>query len=302
MFERFTDGARDVIALAHQEAQRRNHVQIGTEHILLAILQKDSGASAMVLQNLGVNLAGLSNEIEKLTRSDPKAVSTGKPRQTVGAKKAIEYAIEEARVFHHASVDTVHILLGVLRDREGVAAQVLRSVGVRLEEVRSEILKLPSVGNEQPPIERRELHGQCSHASGQTARAASYKDLPAWQKADELARQAYAVTAQLPEERIPGVASRVREIALSIPPQIAEAHDRRIADETRWFLDVALGALRELRYLLDLAESLDALKGKDLRRLADLADEVDRRLRELHASLAHRQRSPSLMASRTICE
>jgi len=285
MFERFTDRARDVMTLAHQEAQRRHHEQIGAEHILLAMMKQDREAGETLLQNLGVDLAGLSDEIEKSSRKGPKAVFTGKLRQTVGAKRALEYAIEEARVFRHVFVDVEHILLGLLRDRDGVAAQILKNAGVELEAVRAQILKLLHVGNEQPPTQRREPHGQCCEVSDQTTCAASYRDLPAWQAADELARQVYALTARLPEERIPGVASQLREIVLCIPPHTAEALGRRIAGEARWFLDNALSALGELRYLLDLAESLDALNVEDIRRLASLADEADRRLRELHVSL-----------------
>src|SRR5512137_293891 len=146
MFERFTDRARKVMALANQEAQRFNHEYIGTEHILLGLVKEGSGVGATVLKNLEVDIKKLRLEVEKLVKSGPDMVSMGKLPQTPRAKKVIEYAIEEARALNHNYVGTEHILLGLLRETEGIAAQVLMNLGLKLEDVRQEVLNLLGAG------------------------------------------------------------------------------------------------------------------------------------------------------------
>ncbi len=146
MFERFTDRARKVMALANQEAQRFNHEYIGTEHILLGLVKEGSGVGANVLKNLDVDLRTVRLEVEKLVKSGPDMVTMGKLPQTPRAKKVIEYAIEEARNLNHNYVGTEHLLLGLLREHEGVAAQVLMNLGLKLEEVREEVLNLLGAG------------------------------------------------------------------------------------------------------------------------------------------------------------
>ena len=153
MFERFTDRARKVMALAHQEAQRFNHEYIGTEHVLLGLVKEGSGVGANVLRNLNVELRNVRLEVEKLVKSGPEMVTMGKLPQTPRAKKVIEYAIEEARNLNHNYVGTEHLLLGLLRERDGVAAQVLMNLGLKLDEVREEVLNLLGAGmeNEEAP-------------------------------------------------------------------------------------------------------------------------------------------------------
>ena len=148
MFERFTDRARKVMALANQEAQRFNHEYIGTEHILLGLVKEGSGVGANVLKNLDVDLRKVRLEVEKLVKSGPEMVTMGKLPQTPRAKKVIEYAIEEARNLNHNYVGTEHLLLGLLREHDGVAAQVLMNLGLKLEEVREEVLNLLGAGGE----------------------------------------------------------------------------------------------------------------------------------------------------------
>ena len=148
MFERFTDRARKVMALANQEAQRFNHEYIGTEHVLLGLVKEGSGVGATVLKNLDVDIKKLRLEIEKLVKSGPDMVTMGKLPQTPRAKKVIEYAIEEARALNHNYVGTEHILLGLLRESEGIAAQVLMNLGLKLEDVRQEVLNLLGAGVE----------------------------------------------------------------------------------------------------------------------------------------------------------
>src|SRR3954447_4045922 len=142
MYERFTDRARKVMQLANQEAQRFNHEYVGTEHILLGLVKEGSGVAANVLKNLDVDLRKIRLEVEKIVQSGPDMVTMGKLPQTPRAKKVIEYAIEEARTLNHNYVGTEHLLLGLLREQEGVAAQVLMNLNLKLEEVREEVLNL----------------------------------------------------------------------------------------------------------------------------------------------------------------
>ncbi|HWE02180.1 MAG TPA: ATP-dependent Clp protease ATP-binding subunit [Tepidisphaeraceae bacterium] len=162
MFERFTDRARKVMALANQEAQRFNHEYIGTEHILLGLVKEGSGVGANVLKNLDVDLRKVRLEVEKLVKSGPDMVTMGKLPQTPRAKKVIEYAIEEARNLNHNYVGTEHLLLGLLREHDGVAAQVLMNLNLKLEEVREEVLNLLGAGveTEEPAQENKSQKGK----------------------------------------------------------------------------------------------------------------------------------------------
>jgi ATP-dependent Clp protease ATP-binding subunit ClpC len=160
MFERFTDRARKVMALANQEAQRFNHEYIGTEHILLGLVKEGSGVGANVLKNLDVDLRKVRLEVEKLVKSGPDMVTMGKLPQTPRAKKVIEYAIEEARNLNHNYVGTEHLLLGLLREHDGVAAQVLMNLGLKLEDVREEVLNLLGAGVESEEPQQQEKQGQ----------------------------------------------------------------------------------------------------------------------------------------------
>lgn len=136
MYERFTDRARMVMQLANQEAQRFNHEYIGTEHILLGLAKEGSGIGSMVLKNLGVDIRNVRLEVEKLVTSGPEMVTMGRIPQTPRTKKVIERAMEESRDLKHNYVGTEHLLLGLLREQEGVAAQVLMNLGVTIEAAR----------------------------------------------------------------------------------------------------------------------------------------------------------------------
>jgi len=157
MYERFTDRARKVMQLANQEAQRFNHEYIGTEHILLGLVKEGSGVAANVLKNLDVDLRKIRIEVEKIVQTGPDMVTMGKLPQTPRAKKVIEYAMDEARNLNHNYVGTEHLLLGLLREQEGVAAQVLMNLGLKLEDVRDEVLNLLGHGMEsaEPGAEER---------------------------------------------------------------------------------------------------------------------------------------------------
>jgi ATP-dependent Clp protease ATP-binding subunit ClpC len=142
MYERFTDRARKVMQLANQEAQRFNHEYIGTEHILLGLVQEGAGVAAHVLTNLEITLLKVRQEVEKIIQASPKTPDQRKLPKTPRAKKVIDYAIEEARNLNHNYVGTEHLLLGLIREQEGVASQVLLHLGLNLEVARKEILKL----------------------------------------------------------------------------------------------------------------------------------------------------------------
>ncbi|MDO8136873.1 MAG: ATP-dependent Clp protease ATP-binding subunit [Candidatus Brocadiales bacterium] len=142
MFDKFTDRARKVMALAREEARRYNHEYIGTEHILLGLVKEGSGVAATVLQNLDIELKKIRMEVEKIVQTGPDLVSVGQLPFTPKVKKVLEYAMEEAKNLGHNYIGTEHLLLGLLREHEGVAAQVLLNLGVRLEDVREEVINL----------------------------------------------------------------------------------------------------------------------------------------------------------------
>src|SRR4030081_4092112 len=152
MDERFTDRARQAMQVANQEAQGGSHEYIGTGHILLGLVKEGSGVAANVLKNLDIDLRKIRLEVEKIVQAGPDMVTMGKLPQTPRAKKVIEYSIEEARSLNHNYVGTEHLLLGLLREHDGVAAQVLMNLGLKLEEVREEVLNLLGAGveNEEP--------------------------------------------------------------------------------------------------------------------------------------------------------
>jgi ATP-dependent Clp protease ATP-binding subunit ClpA len=135
MYERFTDRARKVMQLANQEAQRFNHEYIGTEHILLGLIKEGSGIAAAVLKELGVELSKARLEVEKLMGPGPDITIMGKLPQTPRAKRVVELAMEAARELKHGYVGTEHILIGLIREKDGAAGQVLANLGVTAERV-----------------------------------------------------------------------------------------------------------------------------------------------------------------------
>ncbi|MFQ5712786.1 MAG: ATP-dependent Clp protease ATP-binding subunit [Candidatus Scalinduaceae bacterium] len=160
MFDKFTDRARKVMALAREEAKRFNHEYIGTEHILLGLVKEGSGVAANVLQNLDIDLKKIRLEVEKIVQTGPDLVSVGQLPFTPRVKKVLEYAIEEARAMGHNYIGTEHQLLGLLREQEGVAAQVLLNLGVKLEDVREEVVELLGAESSQNVKEKEEKRGK----------------------------------------------------------------------------------------------------------------------------------------------
>ena len=151
MFDKFTNRAKQVIKLAKKEAQRMNHNYLGTEHILLGLLKLGQGIAVNVLRNMSIEYDTVRQEVEKLVGFGPEIQLYGDPALTGKVKKVIEYSNEEAQALGHNYVGTEHLLLGLLRQTDGVAAQVLENLNVNLKEVRKEVLKELESFNIQMP-------------------------------------------------------------------------------------------------------------------------------------------------------
>ena len=143
MFERFTDRARRVIVLAQDEAKLLNHNYIGTEHILLGLIHEGEGVAAKALESLGISLEAVREQVEEII-GQGQQVPTGHIPFTPRAKKVLELSLREALQMNHQYIGTEHILLGLIREGEGVAAQVLIKLGADLNRVRSTVLQLLS--------------------------------------------------------------------------------------------------------------------------------------------------------------
>ena len=150
MFERFTDRARRVLVLAQEEARLLNHSFIGTEHILLGLIHEGEGLAAKALEALGISLEAVREEVEK-TIGPAGSAPTGSPPFTPRAKKVLELSLREALQLGHNYIGTEHILLGLVREGEGVAAQVLQSLGADLPRVRQQVIQLLSASSGREP-------------------------------------------------------------------------------------------------------------------------------------------------------
>lgn len=144
-FEKFTERARKVLALAQEEARRFNHNYIGTEHLLLGLVREGEGVAARVLQSMGVQLPKVRSAVEFIIGRGESTV-VGEIGLTPRARKVIEYAVDEARRLGHHYIGTEHLLLGLVREGEGIAAGVLESLGVNLEKVRQQVLQVLAQG------------------------------------------------------------------------------------------------------------------------------------------------------------
>ena len=138
----FTDRVRKVLAMAREEAIRLQHDYVGTEHILLGLIREGDGVASAVLITLTVDLEQIHERVEESVRKGKATIALGELPYTSRAKKVLEFAMSEARDFNHSYVGTEHLLLGLLREEKGIAAQVLNSLGVTLEEARGETLKV----------------------------------------------------------------------------------------------------------------------------------------------------------------
>ncbi len=159
MFDRFTDRAKKVMNLARQEAQRFNHEYLGTEHILLGLVQEGSGVAANVLKNMGIDLTKIRAEVEKIVKTGPSMVTMGQLPFTPRAKKVLELSMEEASNLGHNYIGTEHLLLGLIKENEGIAAQVLMNLGVKLEDVREEVLEFLGADSQEEEEEESSSGG-----------------------------------------------------------------------------------------------------------------------------------------------
>jgi ATP-dependent Clp protease ATP-binding subunit ClpA len=143
MFERFTDRARRVVVLAQEEARLLNHNYIGTEHILLGLIHEGEGVAACSLESLGISLEAVRGQVEEIIGQGQSA-PTGHIPFTPRAKKVLELSLREAKQLGHNNIGTEHILLGLVREGEGVAAQVLVELGADLSRVRQQVIQVLS--------------------------------------------------------------------------------------------------------------------------------------------------------------
>ncbi len=155
MFGRFTERAQKVIVLSQEEARRLAHNVVGTEHLLLGLIAEGEGVAARALQNLGISIDKVRTEVENVIGKGDEAPS-GQIGFTPRAKRVLELAFDEARQLGHTYIGTEHILLGLLREGEGIAAQVLNNLGAELESVRKQVVELlgtssGSTGSQQQP-------------------------------------------------------------------------------------------------------------------------------------------------------
>lgn len=147
MYHRVTDRARKVIKFSNQEALRFNHECVATEHLLLGLLREGHGVACKVLHDLGLNLKMARDEAEKLIQPGPDFAMMGNRPQTPWTRRVLEHAIDEARSLNHNYLGTEHLLLGLLREREGTAAKALQNLNLEHHLVRQRILEV--LGNHE---------------------------------------------------------------------------------------------------------------------------------------------------------
>jgi ATP-dependent Clp protease ATP-binding subunit ClpC len=173
----FTDRVRKVLAMAREEAIRLQHDYVGTEHILLGLIREGEGVAAAVLMNLNVDLEQIHERIEESVKKGKATIALGELPYTSRAKKVLEYAMAEARELNHSYVGTEHLLLGLLREEKGIAAQVLNSLGLTLDEARGETLKL--LGSDVNPSQPTSQGGGGGGAPGTSAKGEKKSKTPA---------------------------------------------------------------------------------------------------------------------------
>jgi ATP-dependent Clp protease ATP-binding subunit ClpC len=163
MFGRFTDEARGVLALAQEEARTLHRGCIGTEHILLGLVQERDGTAAEALDSLGISQEAVRQQVEEMTGQGQDAPAAGHSQYTLRAKRALDMSLREALQLGHHHIGTEHILLGLLREGEGPAAQVLVELGADLSGIRQQVLRL--LGGDQDGDDRGDQRGQGTEGS-----------------------------------------------------------------------------------------------------------------------------------------
>src|SRR3974390_2015021 len=159
MFERFTDRARRVVVLAQQEARRLDHNYIGTEHILLGLVREGEGIAATALDQLGISLDAVRQQVEEIIGRGQQAPSGHIPFTPRG-KKVLELSLRESLQLGHDYIGTEHILLGLVREGGGVAAQILVKLGAELNRVRQQVIQLLHGRQEKEPVSARSTAGE----------------------------------------------------------------------------------------------------------------------------------------------
>lgn len=296
-YERFTDRARKVMQLANQEAQRFNHEYIGTEHVAIGLVKEHAGVARFVLNKAGIDVCKIRLEVERLVKSGPDMALMGKLPYTPRTKQVLQFAIEESRALGHLYVGTEHILLGLLREREGIGGQVIRGLGLSLEDARRALKDVlgeqhdkdsaPAASGPEhdEPAEREdgvpewfmEILGLCytmghDRSGGLTLAAKGW-----WPIVEaEIARR----TAELTTERDQALAEAEKFKATDVGTLVADAiRADRESDERE--------CRREIRRLRAEAERLKARQipdgwemsgtlGDSRRRIAELEAEVER--------------------------
>ena len=218
-FDKFTKRARKVLSLAQEESQRFNHYYIGTEHILLGLVREEEGGAAKVLNNLGVDLNKVRNAVEFIINRGDRIVlvhTSFTPR----SKKVIELAVDEAHRLNSPYIDNEHLLLGLVREGEGIAAGVLESLGVSLEKVRAQVVEMLGAVDVSPQTVTPSNEEEAS-LSVNEARQEALKKLEAILNEKEAAiqQQEYGLAAEL----------RNREVQLR--DRIAELQTHRHEDK-----------------------------------------------------------------------
>src|SRR3990172_1711253 len=209
MFDKFTNRAKQVIKLAKKEAQRLNHNYLGTEHILLGLLKLGQGVAVNVLRKMNIDFGTVRSEVEKLVGFGPEIQVYGDPALTGKVKKVFEYANEEAANLNHNYVGTEHLLLALLRQTDGVAAQILENLGVNLKDVRREVLKeLESFNLQLPPI------GMTGAPGAGTPRGETRGGVPppGMEKTPALKAYGYDLTEMCREGKLDPVIGRKQEV------------------------------------------------------------------------------------------
>ncbi|GIU97927.1 MAG: hypothetical protein KatS3mg013_1730 [Actinomycetota bacterium] len=176
MFERFTDRARRVVVLAQEEARMLNHNYIGTEHILLGLIHEGEGVAAKALESMNISLEAVRQQVEEII-GQGQAAPTGHIPFTPRAKKVLELSLREALQLGHNYIGTEHILLGLIREGEGVAAQVLQKLGADLNRVRQTGHPAP-VGLHDEGRARRPVHSPASRARARWSSTSSAATSP----------------------------------------------------------------------------------------------------------------------------
>jgi ATP-dependent Clp protease ATP-binding subunit ClpC len=207
MFERFTDRARRVVVLAQEEARLLNHSYIGTEHILLGLIHEGEGVAAKALESLGISLEAVRNQVEEIIGQGGSSPSGHIPF-TPRAKKVLELSLREALQLGHNYIGTEHILLGLIREGEGVAAQVLVKLGADLSRVRQQVIQLLS-GYQGPATSGREQSGPAGAAVGGSSKEDPAGDKGSSQILDQFGRN---LTQMARERKLDPVIGRTREL------------------------------------------------------------------------------------------